>query len=96
MVDLIRDDSQFGLAFYRQIAQGTLEHTAQPLLAVGDGRHEGAVCRGVTAELVRDQCVVPGSFQEVVPLVGEAHGLRIDRTSLRSVTVAHPSFSRSA
>ena len=23
--------------------------------AVGDGRHEGAVCRGVTAELVRDQ-----------------------------------------
>ena len=22
---------------------------------MGDGRHEGAVCRGVTAELVRDQ-----------------------------------------
>ena len=61
MVDLIRDDSQFGLAFYRQIAQGTLEHTAQPLLAVGDGRHEGAVCRGVTAELVRDQSEPSGN-----------------------------------
>ena len=28
--------------------------------AVGDGRHEGAVCRGVTAELVRDQAA-PGA-----------------------------------
>ena len=33
-VDLIRDDSQFNLAFYRQIARGTLEHTAQPLLVL--------------------------------------------------------------